>query len=116
MLPGPDILPGNLAVNDIGRPLTWGNRVELRGFEPLTPSMRTRCATGLRYSPWTGVSVANHESASPVHSAPASAATNEERVAPSAGGDLPRVRVTYRGFARDKGPRAGARLVAARGK
>ena len=25
--------------------------VELRGFEPLTPSMRTRCATGLRYSP-----------------------------------------------------------------
>jgi hypothetical protein len=26
-------------------------RVELRGFEPLTPSMRTRCATGLRYSP-----------------------------------------------------------------
>jgi hypothetical protein len=31
--------------------LTW---VELRGFEPLTPSMRTRCATGLRYSPKTG--------------------------------------------------------------
>jgi site-specific DNA recombinase len=29
--------------------------VELRGFEPLTPSMRTRCATGLRHSPWTGV-------------------------------------------------------------
>src|SRR5262249_32172656 len=28
--------------------------VELRGFEPLTPSMRTRCATGLRYSPWNG--------------------------------------------------------------
>ena len=27
--------------------------VELRGFEPLTPSMRTRCATGLRYSPRT---------------------------------------------------------------
>src|ERR1035438_8052858 len=26
-------------------------RVDLRGFEPLTPSMRTRCATGLRYSP-----------------------------------------------------------------
>ncbi len=26
-------------------------RVELRGFEPLTPSMRTRCATGLRHSP-----------------------------------------------------------------
>ena len=28
-----------------------GLLVELRGFEPLTPSMRTRCATGLRYSP-----------------------------------------------------------------
>jgi site-specific DNA recombinase len=27
------------------------NSVELRGFEPLTPSMRTRCATRLRYSP-----------------------------------------------------------------
>ena len=27
--------------------------VELRGFEPLTPSMRTRCATGLRHSPRT---------------------------------------------------------------
>jgi hypothetical protein len=37
-------------------PLT---RVELRGFEPLTPSMRTRCATGLRYSPWNADSVAN---------------------------------------------------------
>jgi integrase len=36
-------------------------RVELRGFEPLTPSMRTRCATGLRYSPKTGASVANSE-------------------------------------------------------
>jgi hypothetical protein len=31
--------------------LTWEFLVELRGFEPLTPSMRTRCATGLRYSP-----------------------------------------------------------------
>jgi hypothetical protein len=42
---------------DRNRPLTW---VELRGFEPLTPSMRTRCATGLRYSPRrTPVSVAN---------------------------------------------------------
>ena len=38
-----------------GRPPVMGDRplrtVELRGFEPLTPSMRTRCATGLRYSP-----------------------------------------------------------------
>ena len=32
-------------------PLTCCSWVELRGFEPLTPSMRTRCATGLRYSP-----------------------------------------------------------------
>ena len=29
----------------------FGLLVELRGFEPLTPSMRTRCATGLRHSP-----------------------------------------------------------------
>jgi hypothetical protein len=36
-------------LQDHNRPLAW---VELRGFEPLTPSMRTRCATGLRYSPW----------------------------------------------------------------
>jgi hypothetical protein len=36
-------------LQDRNWPLT---RVELRGFEPLTPSMRTRCATGLRYSPW----------------------------------------------------------------
>ena len=29
--------------------------VEMRGFEPLAPSMRTRCATGLRHIPsWTG--------------------------------------------------------------
>ncbi len=33
--------------------------VELRGFEPLTPSMRTRCATGLRYSPKDSVRLAN---------------------------------------------------------
>jgi hypothetical protein len=35
-------------LQDHNWPLSW---VELRGFEPLTPSMRTRCATGLRYSP-----------------------------------------------------------------
>jgi hypothetical protein len=34
-------------VNDVAR----HHIVELRGFEPLTPSMRTRCATGLRHSP-----------------------------------------------------------------
>ncbi|MEA2424988.1 MAG: hypothetical protein QOH13_1398 [Thermoleophilaceae bacterium] len=32
-------------------PRITGLYVELRGFEPLTPSMRTRCATGLRHSP-----------------------------------------------------------------
>ena len=38
-----------MASSGIGTGLSsW---VELRGFEPLTPSMRTRCATGLRYSP-----------------------------------------------------------------
>src|SRR5205814_7005814 len=36
---------------------TW---VELRGFEPLTPSMRTRCATGLRYSPKNGCQRSKH--------------------------------------------------------
>ena len=35
------------------------NMVELRGFEPLTPSMRTRCATGLRHSPPPGLSPAS---------------------------------------------------------
>ena len=34
--------------------------VELRGFEPLTPSMRTRCATGLRYSPKNGCQRSKH--------------------------------------------------------
>ena len=29
----------------------YGGFVELRGFEPLTPSLRTRCATELRHSP-----------------------------------------------------------------
>ena len=38
--------------NEIG-PTMWAlfHFVELRGFEPLTPSMRTRCATELRHSP-----------------------------------------------------------------
>ena len=50
----PNRIPGERAadtkVTDQG---IWPGktRVELRGFEPLTPSMRTRCATGLRYSP-----------------------------------------------------------------
>jgi hypothetical protein len=46
----PQWLPSKTAV--VRRPpLTCTYSVELRGFEPLTPSMRTRCATGLRYSP-----------------------------------------------------------------
>jgi hypothetical protein len=40
---------GKFSSNNVRKTyLIW---VELRGFEPLTPSMRTRCATGLRYSP-----------------------------------------------------------------
>ena len=44
------------AVQDQKSPLPMSEsglrqRVEPRGFEPLTPSMRTRCATGLRYGP-----------------------------------------------------------------
>src|SRR5689334_4063012 len=54
---------GRVAVLSQERPILRSKsalEVELRGFEPLTPSMRTRCATGLRYSPnGTGVSVAN---------------------------------------------------------
>ena len=42
---------------DRNQPLTC---VELRGFEPLTPSMRTRCATGLRYSPWNSRQRSKH--------------------------------------------------------
>ena len=43
-----DEWPQARAFRGQGQPRTL---VELRGFEPLTPSMRTRCATGLRYSP-----------------------------------------------------------------
>ena len=32
-----------------------GWKVELRGFEPLTPSLRTRCSAELSYSPWRSV-------------------------------------------------------------
>lgn len=46
----PEWLPRKQAATRI-LPLTCIFSVELRGFEPLTPSMRTRCATGLRYSP-----------------------------------------------------------------
>ncbi len=66
----PALLPGDTGKNDLEPSVTesgcrldlrfW---VELRGFEPLTPSMRTRCATGLRHSPKTGASVANIQTA-----------------------------------------------------
>jgi hypothetical protein len=46
----PQWLPSEVAETRM-LPLTCCSWVELRGFEPLTPSMRTRCATGLRYSP-----------------------------------------------------------------
>ena len=44
-------LGGLLALCFEGQSASKAAMVELRGFEPLTPSMRTRCATGLRYSP-----------------------------------------------------------------
>ena len=46
------ILTRTFRADDRGSELQF--LVELRGFEPLTPSMRTRCATGLRYSPKNG--------------------------------------------------------------
>ena len=56
------LCPGDISVtNDLQRGTGQSHSgsdlyflVELRGFEPLTPSMRTRCATGLRYSPRDG--------------------------------------------------------------
>lgn len=49
-------LATNLATNTRNAPLGRGafsvaSGVELRGFEPLTSSVRTRRATGLRHSP-----------------------------------------------------------------
>jgi hypothetical protein len=46
-------------IHDRNRPLTWCYLVEMRGFEPLTPSMRTKCATGLRYIPEDSARLAN---------------------------------------------------------
>ena len=51
--------------------------VELRGFEPLTPSMRTRCATGLRYSPWNGCQRSKHRSMFALQSPTARLAASE---------------------------------------
>ena len=42
---------GSLATALAGGSSSKTVMVELRGFEPLAPSMRTRCATGLRHSP-----------------------------------------------------------------
>ena len=44
-------LGGLLASALAGQSASKAALVELRGFEPLAPSMRTRCATGLRHSP-----------------------------------------------------------------
>ena len=53
MVGGPvrETLAGLLSSDDLDGGWSKTAMVELRGFEPLTPSMRTRCATGLRYSP-----------------------------------------------------------------
>ncbi len=49
---------GDSIINPSGHRFSKGlnntTMVELRGFEPLAPSMRTRCATGLRHSPQPG--------------------------------------------------------------
>jgi hypothetical protein len=48
-MPPPDPDGGT---NEDGSPVrTMVRLVELRGLEPLTPSMRTRCATRLRHNP-----------------------------------------------------------------
>jgi hypothetical protein len=57
---GQIILTGTAKASDHSSDLHF--LVELRGFEPLTPSMRTRCATGLRYSPWNGCQRSKHRS------------------------------------------------------
>jgi hypothetical protein len=61
------------------------DRAELRGFESLTPSMRTRCATGLRYSPWNG-SQPSKPSAPPVRSATPGPARHDPAGPHGAGG------------------------------
>ena len=48
-----DLLDSSL----VGQSASRAAMVDLRGFEPLTPSMRTRCATRLRYRPVERVEV-----------------------------------------------------------
>ena len=43
-------------VRAVGEPLSWNFSVELRGFEPLTPSMPWRCATSCATAPRSGSS------------------------------------------------------------
>jgi hypothetical protein len=90
-----------IQVKDHGSDLwVW---VELRGFEPLTPSMRTRCATGLRYSPkGTAVSVANLTARPCRRRAPGSC---RERLGVSRRRRAPRRRRTGRRAGRRPGPR-----------
>ena len=49
--PDQKVTADHIALAQGGQGLSTTSKVELRGFEPLTPSMRTRCATRLRYSP-----------------------------------------------------------------
>ena len=44
------IVAGNIAVRKLVLG-TEGNMVGVRGFEPPTPSSRTKCATRLRHTP-----------------------------------------------------------------
>jgi hypothetical protein len=64
------------------------NTVELRGFEPLTPSMRTRCATGLRYSPKDAVRLANIEDSSRAWAVPSRLGSPRSGPGPYPGPDL----------------------------
>ncbi|CAL2057831.1 hypothetical protein GPN2_11008 [Streptomyces murinus] len=51
----PDSAVGETVVQHVKAPVGFPTGalscVDLRGFEPLAPSMRTRCATGLRHRP-----------------------------------------------------------------
>ena len=83
-----------------------GKRVELRGLEPLTPSMRTRCATRLRYSPWNRATRLTGRPAPGANQIPAAPSVGE-RPRRSAS-NRPRAQVA-RGVALDVLRRAGLR-------
>jgi hypothetical protein len=79
--------PGDISVtNDLQRQTGQDHHgpglqflVELRGFEPLTPSMRTRCATGLRYSPWNSGQPSKPSGLSARSAAPEPGALRQQR-------------------------------------